>query len=69
MLLVAMVAVYLIPLDVYVPEVEKVLSSQLREPVSIRHIRIAVMPLSHFEFQDVRLGGGRELLFSWSTRN
>jgi len=57
LLLVAMVAVYLTPLDVYVPEVEKVISSQLHEPVSIRHIRIAVMPLPHLELQDVRLGG------------
>lgn len=57
LLLVAMAAIYLTPLDAYAPEMEKVISSQLHEPVSIRHIRIAVMPLPHLELQDVRLGG------------
>jgi len=57
LLILAMVAVYLAPLDAYVPEVEKVLSSQLREPVNIKHIRIAVMPLPHFELQGVHIGG------------
>lgn len=57
LLMVAMVAAYLTPLDTYVPEVEQVLSSRLHEPVGIRHIRIAVMPLPHLELQDVRLGG------------
>src|SRR3990167_5096954 len=57
LLMVAMVAAYLTPLDVYVPEVEKIISSQLGEPATIRHIRIAAMPLPHLELQDVRLGG------------
>lgn len=57
LLMVAMVAVYLTPLDVYVPEVEKIISRQLGEPASVGHIRIAVMPLPHLELQDVRLGG------------
>src|SRR3989338_3948725 len=57
LLMLAMVAAYLTTLDTYVPEVEQVLSSQLHEPVSIRHIHIAVMPLPHLELQDVRLGG------------
>lgn len=57
LLMMAMAAVYLTPLDAYVPEVEKIISRQLHEPVSVRHIRIAVMPLPHLELQDVRLGG------------
>lgn len=57
LLMVAMVAIYLTPLDVYVPEVEKIISSQLGESASIRHIRIAAMPLPHLELEDVRLGG------------
>lgn len=57
LLMLASVAIYLTPLDTYVPEVEQILSSQLHEPVSILHIRIAVMPLPHLELQDVRLGG------------
>ncbi|MDD2915675.1 MAG: AsmA family protein [Gallionella sp.] len=54
---VAMVAVYLTPLDTYVPELERVLSRQLHEPVKIRQISIAMVPLPHLELQDVRLGG------------
>lgn len=56
LLLLALVALYLTPLDTYVPEVESTLSAQLHEPVSIQHLRIAVWPLPHLELQDVRLG-------------
>jgi uncharacterized protein involved in outer membrane biogenesis len=62
LLILAMVAVYLTPLDVYVPEVEQVLSDQLHEPVSIRHIRIAVMPLPHLELHEVRLGDQKKIV-------
>lgn len=56
-LILAMAAVYLTPLDTYVPKVEQVLSERLHEPVSIRHIRLAALPLPHLELQGVRLGG------------
>lgn len=55
-LLLALVVVYLTPLDTYVPEVERTLAAQLHEPVSIQHLRIAVWPLPHLELQGVRLG-------------
>lgn len=57
LLMLAIVAIYLTPLDVYVPEVEQVLSGQLREPVSIRQLRLTALPLPHLELQDVRVGG------------
>lgn len=57
LLMLAMVAIYLTPLDAYVPEVEQVLSGQLREPVSIRHLRLSALPLPHLELQDVQVGG------------
>lgn len=57
LLMLAMTAVYLTPLDTYVPEVERALSEQLHEPVSIQHLRIAALPLPHLELQEVRLGG------------
>ena len=57
LLMLAMVAIYLTPLDAYVPEVEQVLSGQLREPVTIRHLRLTVLPLPHLELQDVQVGG------------
>src|SRR3989338_10815825 len=57
LLMLAMTAAYLIPLDTYVPEVERALGEQLHEPVSIKHLRMAMLPLPHLELQEVRLGG------------
>ena len=57
LLMLAMTAVYLTPLDTYVPEVERALGEQLQEPVSIQHIRVAMLPLPYLELQGVRLGG------------
>ncbi len=57
LLMLAMLVVYLTPLDTYVPEVEQTLSGQLHEPVDIQHIRIVLMPLPHIELQGVSLGG------------
>jgi len=56
-LMLAMAAAYLTPLDTYVPEVERALGEQLHEPVSIKHLRMAMLPLPHLELQEVRLGG------------
>lgn len=57
LLALVLAAAYLTPLDTYIPEVERVLGKQLHEPVSIRHLRIAALPLPHIELQEVRLGG------------
>lgn len=56
LLMLAMTVAYLTPLDTYVPELERALGEQLHEPVSIRHLRIATLPLPHLELQEVRLG-------------
>ena len=56
-LILAMAAVYLTPLDTYVPKVEQALGERLHEPVSIQHLRLAALPLPHLELQEVRLGG------------
>lgn len=56
LVMLAMLAIYLTPLDAYVPKVEQTLSEQLHEPVSIRQISFAALPLPHFELQGVRLG-------------
>lgn len=56
-LILAVAAAYLIPLDTYVPKVEQALGERLHEPVSIQHLRLAVLPLPHIELQGVRLGG------------
>lgn len=57
LLMLAMTTAYLIPLDTYVPEVERALGEQLHEPVSIKHLRMAMLPLPHLELQEMRLGG------------
>ena len=57
LLLLAMTAAYLIPLDTYVPGLESALEEQLHEPVSIRHLRVAMLPWPHLEMQEVHLGG------------
>lgn len=54
LLVLAMVAIYLVRLDAYVPEVEQVLSRHLRKPVSIGYLRL---PLPHLEMEDMQVGG------------
>ena len=56
-LILAMAAIYLTPLDTYVPKAEQALGERLHEPVSIQHLRLAALPLPHLELQGVRLGG------------
>lgn len=57
LMMLTMLAIYLTPLDAYVPTVEQTLSVQLHQPVSIRKINLEVFPLPHLELQGVRLGG------------
>lgn len=56
LLILALVASYLVPLDAYVPEVEQALGDQLQDQVSIQHLRIVTLPLPYLELQGVRLG-------------
>lgn len=57
LLMLAMTAIYLTPLDTYVPELERALEERMHEPVSIQHLRIAALPLPHLELLDVSFGG------------
>lgn len=56
LVLLAVTAVYFTPLDVYVPEIERVLGSNLHEPVKIRHLKIGVMPVPHLVLEDMQVG-------------
>lgn len=56
LLVLAALAVYLIPLDTYLPQVEHEASRQLQVPVSIQHLRAAALPLPHLELQEVHIG-------------
>ncbi len=49
-------AIYLTPLDVYVPEVEQVLSANLHEPVKIRHLKIGALPIPHLVLEGLQIG-------------
>lgn len=57
LLALAIAAIYLTPLDTYVPKMEQVLSGQLGEPVSIQRLHASALPLPYLELQGVRLGG------------
>lgn len=57
LLMLAMFAVYLTPLNSYIPEVERTLSVRLQVPVRVASLRAAVLPLPHLELRDVLLGG------------
>ena len=56
LVLLATTAIYLAPLDVYVPEVEQVLSANLHEPVRIRHLKIGVLPIPHLVLEGLQIG-------------
>ena len=61
LVLLATVAIYLTPLDVYVPEVEQVLSATLHEPVKIRHLKIGALPVPHLELEGLQVGEQAEI--------
>ncbi|CAG0123817.1 hypothetical protein RHDC2_00172 [Rhodocyclaceae bacterium] len=56
-LLVIVVALpFFIPLNKYIPQIEKEASAQFKEPVSIRSIRLTVLPLPHVTVDGITLG-------------
>ena len=57
LLVLVSMAAYFTPLDAYAPRIEQSLSAQLHEKVSIRHLKLAVLPLPHLELLDVSVGG------------
>ncbi len=57
LLMLAMLAAYLIPLNAYVPQMERALGARLQVPVSIGSLRAAMLPAPHLELRDVSAGG------------
>lgn len=57
LLMLAMLAAYLIPLNVYIPELERTLGARLQVPVRVGSLRASMLPLPHLELRDVLLGG------------
>lgn len=58
LLLLAATAVYLTPLDTYVPEIERALSAGLSEPVKARHLKVGAVPIPHLVLEEVQIGEG-----------
>lgn len=52
----AVVVIYLAPLDTCVPEVEQAFFDQIHVPASTRHFRLAALPVPHLELSDMHLG-------------
>lgn len=56
-LLVIVVALpFFIPLNKYIPQIEKEASAQFKEPVSIKSVRLTVLPLPHVTVDGITLG-------------
>lgn len=49
------------PMQDYVAQLEKKLSTQLQQPVHIAHMKAALLPLPKLELQDISIGGAQEL--------
>ena len=49
-------AIYLTPLDAYVPEIEQALTDNFDEPVKIHHLKLEALPLPHMTLEDVAIG-------------
>lgn len=56
LVLLSTAAIYLTPLDVYVPDVEQALSDNFDEPVKIQHLRLEAFPLPHLTLEEVTIG-------------
>lgn len=50
-----------IPLDEYIPRIEKEVSARLKEPVSIKSIRIGILPLPHIAVGGIAVGNNAEI--------
>lgn len=56
LVVIAIAVPFFISLDAYIPQVEKQLSARLNEPVSIKSIKFAVLPLPHLTLGGITVG-------------
>src|ERR1700690_2107944 len=56
LLLIALALPFFIPLDDYIPRLEKEVSGRLKEPMSITSIKLAALPLPHVTVDGITVG-------------
>ncbi len=60
--LVALIALpFFISLNDYIPQIEKEVSAKLNEPVSIKSIRLVVLPLPHLKIDGITVGKAEDI--------
>src|SRR5215218_6400394 len=61
--LVALLALapFFVRLNDYIPVVEKEVSSRIGEPVSIKSLRVALLPVPHARADDITIGGADQI--------
>lgn len=53
---IAFILPFVVPLNHYLPDIEKLASDALQEPVHIKGMRVALIPLPHVHLKDVSIG-------------
>jgi len=56
LLVIAVALPFFIPLDDYIPRIEKEVSARLKEPVSVKSIKFAALPLPHVTVNGITVG-------------
>ncbi len=69
LLMVAIALPFLIPLDSYIPLLEQHESAALKQPVSIKSIRLAFMPTPHVTIDGIAVGKTGDIMVGEVTGN
>lgn len=67
LLLLALIVPILIPLKTYIPQLEKLVSEKLGEPVKISALKFSLVPLPSLSAQDIRVGQSHPIKFDTIT--
>ena len=58
---IAVAVPFFVPLDDYIPKIEREASERLKEPVTIRRIRLSALPLPHAIVEGIAVGKGGDV--------
>jgi 8-oxo-dGTP pyrophosphatase MutT (NUDIX family) len=56
-----LILLHFVPLNTYLPDVEKAFSDRLHEPVRISSLRVSLLPWPHVKLEDIIIGTQREV--------